>query len=281
MASFKLFFIIIFSILNFATTKAQGPNFLCFACIPYNFIANNTYQANLRTLYSSLSSKATDNTEYYNNTVPAGKSPSSDTVYGMFMCRGDIPSQQCGDCVQNATLRLANGRCNSTIEGVIWYDECMVRYSEHYFFSSVANGPMKVYVSPTPMIYQGSFNRTLFEALNKTADEAAKAPIGAKKFATGEADLPVFQKLYTMAQCTPDLSPEECRSCLNRSINADLPQCCAGREGARVMYPNCIIRFEIYPFYGSPESAPTPTPAGGLLPSSNSGGKVQNYMFIS
>ncbi|MED6124361.1 hypothetical protein PIB30_058308 [Stylosanthes scabra] len=190
-----------------------------------------------------------NNFEFYNTTISG--TTADDTAYGMFMCRGDTPSDLCGECVQNATLTLSNKDCNSSIEGLIWYDQCMVRYSNTYFFSKLAKEPFKEYVSPTKQIYQGTFNRTLFETLNKTAEEAAKAPIGKMKFATEEADLPVFQKLYCLAQCTPDLSIQDCRSCLNLSINGNIPRCCAGREGARVLYPNCMIRFELYPFYGS------------------------------
>ncbi|XP_072064251.1 cysteine-rich receptor-like protein kinase 19 [Arachis hypogaea] len=263
MASFfNLLMIIIFSFKNFASTKAQGPNYLFIYCVLQNFTANSTYQTNLRTLYSSLSSKAKNSIEFYNTTIRHAHS--DDTAYGMFMCRGDTPSAQCGECVQNATLTLLSNGCKSSIEGLVWYDQCMVRYSNTYFFSKLSMEPFKEYVSPTKQIYQGTFNRTLFETLNKTAEEAAKAPTGKKKFATEEADLPEFQKLYCLAQCTPDLSPEDCRSCLNVSINGNVPRCCGGREGGRVMYPNCMIRFELYTFYGSP-SSPAPAPTGVLL----------------
>ena len=284
MASFKLIFpfILAISILNFAITKAQNTHFLYQVCSKYKFTANSTYQLDLKTLLSSLSSKADGNTEFYNNTV-TGKSPSY-TIYGLYMCRGDVPSQLCAECVGNASQRLStNTECSLSVAAVMWYDECMVRYSNESFFSrvTVAPGyPGYVLASPTNMTDQQSFNRLLYDTLNETADEAAKAPIGAKKFATKEAQISIFQNLYCLAQCTPDLSPKDCRSCLNGLINSDLPRCCAGKQGGRVLYPNCNIRFEIYPFYRTLASAPTPTPAG-LVPPSNSGGKVQNYcMFI-
>ena len=275
MASFKLFFI--FSILNFATAKAQEANFFYENCSEYKFTAKSSYQVGLRTLLNSLSSKATGNAEYYNNTVTVTGSRSPfDTVYGMFMCRGDIPSQLCGECVRDATQRLStSGECSSSIAAVMWYEECVVIYSNQSFFSRVTVAPgyrLNETSNPFDMFQQASFNRTLFETLNETADEAAKPPIGAKKFATKEASLLMFKRLYCLVQCTPDLSPRECRSCLNVLINWELPRCCAGKQGGRVLYTNCNLRFEIYPFYRSlAASAPTPTPARG---------KVQNYMFI-
>ena len=47
------------------------------------------------------------------------------------------------------------------------------------------------------------------------------------------------------------------------------------------MYPNYFIWFGLYHFYGSLAFLPTPALVGRVLPSSKSGGKVQNYyMFI-
>ncbi|MED6136711.1 hypothetical protein PIB30_058312, partial [Stylosanthes scabra] len=268
----QMFFLLIVILLNISiTTKAQDTHFLYQVCSKYKFTANNTtYQNDIRTLFSSLSSKATHNVEFYNNTVTR-KTP-FDTVYGLYMCRGDIPSGLCRQCVGNATQRLTNNtECSHSVAAVMWYDECMVRYSNTSFFSrvTVAPGyPGYVLASPTNMSDQQSFNRLLYQTLNETADEAAKAPIDKKKFATKEAAISIFQNLYCLAQCTPDLSPKDCRRCLNDLINSDLPSCCAGKQGGRVVYPNCHIRFEIYPFYRKLLQSTAPAPA----PHSNNSG---------
>lgn len=216
MASYNIKLVFLFTFLitflmRFPTCKAQDPNFLYQVCSKNKFTANTTYQGNLRTLLSSLSSKAsTGNTQYFNNTV-ARKSP-NDTVYGALMCRSDIPSQLCGACVGNATHRLStHAECTLAVTAGMWFDECMVRYSNRSFFSTVATGPGYVLASPTKMTNQQSFNRLLYDTLNRTADEASDSPVGAEKFATGEADISIFQNLYCLAQCTPDLSPRDCR----------------------------------------------------------------------
>ncbi|KAG5019417.1 hypothetical protein JHK87_015272 [Glycine soja] len=64
--------------------------------------ANSTFQINIRSLFSSLSSNAAANNVFYNSTL------TSDTVYGHFMCRGDVPFQLCGQCVINATQKLSS-----------------------------------------------------------------------------------------------------------------------------------------------------------------------------
>ena len=71
-------------------------------CLSNETTANITFQINIRSLFSSLSSNAAANNVFYNSTV------TSDTVYGHFMCRGDVPFQLCGQCVINATQKLSS-----------------------------------------------------------------------------------------------------------------------------------------------------------------------------
>ncbi|KAK7308139.1 hypothetical protein VNO77_41736 [Canavalia gladiata] len=272
MASLKLMLPLIFLsfLLNFDTCEAQGqdtfPVFLYQNCSGGNTTANSGYQLNLKTLLTSLSSNTT--TEFLNTTV-AGRSP-SDTVFGLFMCRGDVPPSLCRQCVVNATQRLLS-QCSVSKQAVIWYDECTVRYSNRSFFSTVDTRPRLGLLNTANISNQQSFMRLLFQTMNSTADEAANFPIGAKKYATMQANISGFQSLYCLAQCTPDLSPQNCRSCLSRVIG-DLPWCCQGKQGGRVLYPSCNVRYELYPFYRVTASSPPPL----LLPpttSANSPGK--------
>ncbi|KAL9317372.1 hypothetical protein ACSQ67_013889 [Phaseolus vulgaris] len=241
---------IFFISLCFTSTRAQGLQYQYQVCSPNKFTPNTTFQTHLTTLFSSLSSKASNNVQFFNNTV-TGTNP-SDTVYGLFMCRGDIPSDLCNHCVGNATQRLSTHvDCSFSIEAVVYYDECIVRYSNLSFFGTADMEISSGYVlaSPINMTNQENFKRLVYVSLNETADEAVGSGSGGEKFATKETDIDIFQKLYCLVQCTPDLSPRDCRSCLNSLINSDLPRCCAGRQGGRVLYPNCVIRFEIYPFF--------------------------------
>ncbi|KAG4380600.1 hypothetical protein GLYMA_16G202050v4 [Glycine max] len=106
MASHKILFLfILLGFLNFATTEPQDqsstPFYLSHACNVDNSIANSAFQFNVRTLLSSLSSNAPGDNGFYNTTVPS-QNP-TDSVFGLFMCRGDVPPRLCQQCVQNAT----------------------------------------------------------------------------------------------------------------------------------------------------------------------------------
>ncbi|CAA2958351.1 cysteine-rich receptor kinase 10 isoform X1 [Olea europaea subsp. europaea] len=96
--------------------------------------------------------------------------------------------------------------------------------------------------------------------MNKAVVQATNKFSG-KKFATKDADLTTSVKLYTLAQCRPDLSSEDCHFCLSNATSM-LPTCCEYTQGARVISSSCNIRYEIYHFYNAttvPAPAPSPT----------------------
>ncbi|XP_052725202.1 cysteine-rich receptor-like protein kinase 10 isoform X1 [Vigna angularis] len=282
MASLKLVLLLfILSFLNLNTCKAQNqlsddPVYLYHNCSGGNTTANSAYQLNVGTLFSSLSSKSI---EFSNDTVGTS---SSDRVYGLFMCRGDVPTALCQQCVLNATRRLRS-ECSLAKQAVIWYDECTVRYSNRSFFSTVAVRPRVGLLNTANISNQEAFMKLLFSTINTTADEAANFSVGLKKYATKQANISGFQSLYCLAQCTPDLSPQDCRSCLSDVIG-DLPWCCQGKQGGRVLYPSCNVRYELYPFYR--QVAPAPPPSSPLLPppasaNSQGGGGISTGTIVA
>ncbi|KAL9324201.1 hypothetical protein ACSQ67_009058 [Phaseolus vulgaris] len=252
MASCNIFLVLILvNFLTFETTQAEtvsDPVYIYHSCSGGNTTDGSTFQSNLKTLLSSLSDNAPGNNGFYNNTVPS-QNP-SDSVFGLFMCRGEVPSQLCQHCVQNATRRLSS-ECSLAKQAVIWYDECTLRYSNTSFFSTVSLRPKVGLLNTANISNQESFMELLFQTMNKTADAAASAV--ENKFAINQAIISEFQSLYCLAQCTPDLSLIDCRRCLSGAIG-DLPWCCQGKQGGRILYPSCNVRYELYPFYRSTEA---------------------------
>ncbi|CAI8593572.1 unnamed protein product [Vicia faba] len=239
-----LIFLVIF--LNSATIKAQNsPFFLYRNCSTNLFTTNSLFQTNLKTLLSSFSSKATGNTEFFNTTIPGINR--SDSVYGLFMCRGDVPSKVCHECIADAIQQLSS-QCSLFKQAVIWYNECMLRYSDYYFFSAVDKSGFSL-TNTADVSNKKTFIPLLHSFMNQTADKAAR-PLKNKKFATNEIRVSEFETLYCLAQCTPDLSPNDCRTCLSSAIE-ELPTCCNGKVGGRYLNPSCNVRYELYPFYRS------------------------------
>ncbi|KAK4258907.1 hypothetical protein QN277_005303 [Acacia crassicarpa] len=268
-SSHKIFLVFFITFLLFPTTQAQ--TYLYHICSSNStFTADSAFQSDRATLLSSLASnKAID---FYSDTV-VGR---GDTIYGFFMCRGDDLTT-CHQCVVNATQRLPS-ECPISKEAIVWYDECLLRYSNRSFFSTVATTPRVALLNTGSVSAPASFMRTVYDIMNKTADEAAKPSVGKKKYAnTTRGNFSAFQTVYCLAQCTPDLSPSDCRWCLSGAIG-DLNWCCDGKQGGRVLYPSCNVRYELYPFYYQSE-APEPTPTPAIVPLPGSQGKPLTYLL--
>ncbi|RVW67765.1 hypothetical protein VitviT2T_002919 [Vitis vinifera] len=243
-----------------------APDYIHHVCSNTTTIQpNSTYQTNLNSLLSSLSSNATRANGFYNAT--AGQSP--DVAYGLFLCRGDVAIDDCRDCVANASAEILQ-QCSGVKKAIIWYDQCMLHYSNRSIFSRVEENPMLQLYNLQNVTDPGPFNQLVVDTMNATATLAANDESG-KKFATKEENFTGSQTLYSLVQCTPDLSIADCSKCLEGAIGA-LSLCCSGKQGARTLTPSCNARYELYPFYQleagplAPALAPAPTSATVLLP---------------
>jgi hypothetical protein len=258
MPSFNVSMIlVILSFLSFLSlTSAQVPNYRYHFCSnETTFTPNSNYQLNLNHLLSSLSSNATRESGFYNAT--AGQTPAA-TIYGLFLCRGDLTTDACRDCVATATTEIVQQYCPVRKVAMIWYDECMLRYSNRSFFSTMEEEPRHFIYNWRNITEQDRFRKLVNATLNDLVPQAANAPSGAKKFAANRVNFTEFRTLYSLVQCTPDISRSDCNMCLRGAIT-NLPMCCDGKEGGRVLYPSCNLRYETYPFYQI-QSIPTPSP---------------------
>nr|POE95221.1 cysteine-rich receptor-like protein kinase 25 [Quercus suber] len=265
--SMTLLFISMFSLsfLSRTTTHAADPVHLTEVCANTTFSPNSIYQSNLNSLLSSLSSNATQNLEFYNTT--SGQN-TPNPVYGLFLCRGDVTPQLCQECVA-AAVKEVTKKCSREKVAVIWYDECMLRYSNRSFFSTVDEKPWFHLLNTQNITEQDKFNKLLAKSMNETAAQASNAPIGAKKYGTKEVNISAFQTLYNLVQCTADLSRNDCSTCLQAAIKL-LPWCCSGKQGGRVIFPSCSVRYELYPFYRMEIATLPPAP---IHPPSHTGKK--------
>ncbi|XP_028776272.1 putative receptor-like protein kinase At4g00960 [Neltuma alba] len=239
----SLFFFIGF-LLNSSSAQFIGRNeFYAHCSTRSNFTANSTFDSNLQTLFSSFTSNKTANLDFYNTTVGHG----SETIYGLFMCRGDVNQDICRQCVADSTLDIGSV-CRFSKEAVDWRHPCLVRYSDRNFFSTVTTMPTLRLLNPANFSNQAGFMNVLTFIMNQSADEASKSA-EMKKFKTNAVAVQ-FQTLYVLVQCTPDLSSADCRRCLSGVIG-HFRWCCDGKIGGKVLYPSCLAHYELYPFFNS------------------------------
>ncbi|KAF7849597.1 hypothetical protein BT93_L0489 [Corymbia citriodora subsp. variegata] len=135
----------------------------------------------------------------------------------------------------------------------------MLRYSNRSIFGTMETSPgyyMWNRNNVTNNVDQ--FNQDLRNLTDNLRDRAANGN-STRKFAVGNATAPNFQTLFGLVQCTPDLSQQDCNGCLVQAISR-IPECCNQKQGGRVIFPSCNIRFEVSPFFDASayESPPSP-----------------------
>jgi hypothetical protein len=241
-------------------TSEAAPTYASHYCSNSTFFnPNSTYQANLKLLLSSLSSNATRQDGFYKTTV--GQSP-PDIIIGLLLCRGDLTAAACQDCISNATKDIQN-RCPFDKVVLIWYDECTLSYTNESYLNDLV--PFENMFTTNQSVLEAEldqFNGLLAGTMKSLAQTAANSQSN-KRFATSVNKFTNSLTLYSLVQCTPEMSVSLCLTCLESAI-ASLPTCCNGKLGGKVLLPSSNIRYELYPFFNYTASTPTLIPP--LLP---------------
>ncbi|RDX98472.1 Cysteine-rich receptor-like protein kinase 25, partial [Mucuna pruriens] len=249
----------------FTMASAQSPNYMDDDChnSTTNQVLTPTYQTNLHNTLSWLSSDAATSKGYNHTTTGIG---TVDAVYGLYDCRGDVTGSFCQFCVSTAASDILQ-RCPNKTSAVIWYNYCILRYSNHNFFGNLTITPSWYVV--------GTKNITNPEELQKAEDYMQslkrEATVESNKlYAMGSFNLSDGEERYGMVQCSRDLTNDECSQCLEDMIDK-VPQCCRGNLGWQVLAPSCLIKYDDYMFYQitNQTSSPLPNPArkGGTIKS--------------
>ncbi|CAK9153116.1 unnamed protein product [Ilex paraguariensis] len=205
----------------------------------------STYEDSLNSLFSAMSSvNAPHNNGFFYDTAGTDL---PDIAYGLFLCRGDVTTNDCQECVETATREILR-RCNNQKDAIVWYDNCLLRYSNQSIVSILDQSPGIMMYNTANITEVDRFRQVYREMMDDIATRAANDQSG-KKFATKEVNFTAYQNIYGLGQCTPDLSIYDCDTCLRDAISR-LTGCCEGRRGGRVLFPSCNIRYELYPFYG-------------------------------
>jgi len=248
---------ILFGFLYLTLATEASPTYLGSYCNNNTtYTPNSTLSTNLNVLLNSLATNSSQQQDGYYMTIMGFGS--TNAVNGIFLCRGDVNTTTCQNCVTNAATQIKR-RCTNQTEAVIWYEECLVRYTNKFFR----------YYSIEPRLNPKSgknvsgvdferFNETVFGLLNELVVGAANSRTS-KKFSTGEVEVTRSMKVYGSGQCSTDLTSSQCEICLRNAIGT-LPQCCSGQEGASALLASCIVRYELYPFYSL-----YATPSSGTL----------------
>ncbi|KAE8689714.1 Cysteine-rich RLK 10 [Hibiscus syriacus] len=221
------FLFISFTVTFLLTLNFAQEEFLDYSCMETggNFTRNSTYETNIDRLRLSFSSNTADDYGFYNISSGVG----SERVNSVALCRGDVGSADCLGCINNAMAELRS-LCPNQREAIIWYDNCMFRYTNRSIFGVVEDDPLVYMWNENNVTDVDAFNRSLSALLDSLRNSASLG-------------LPVV----------------ECNSCLSAAIEF-IPECCDRKQGGRVLEPSCNFRFEIERFYNL-TMADTPLPS--------------------
>ncbi|KAM0943874.1 putative Gnk2-like domain-containing protein [Dioscorea sansibarensis] len=228
----------------------SGPAHIC--SFDSNYTSNSTFKTNVNLLFTSLVSN-TPATGFYNDT----KGDATEPAYGLGLCRGDVSIDVCSNCV-NSSVRQITQLCPQQKSGIIWLPECILRYSNQNFFSSLDTSVKLLLYNTGDASESQRFNKSLGQLMDGLAVKAYKST---RLFAVGYVNITIFQKIYGLLMCTRDLSKDNCNLCLRGSI-AQIPNMGSGSHQIGVVLGmSCYLKFAAYPFYNlSAEAAETPLP---------------------
>jgi hypothetical protein len=237
----------------------------------------SSYLASINLIAATLPGNASASPDLFATAEGVGAPP--DQVSALALCRGDANASTCLACLTQAFLDLPNA-CAYHKVAAIFYDSCLLAYSNATIaagdFSSEKIPIYGFYSNANATTEQARFNRLVAALVNATADYAARNSTR-RRYASGEADFNAeFPKVYSWAQCTPDLTPASCRSCLAQIIGTYIGFF-ENRVGGFVRAVWCSFQYSTTPFLDGPMlvrlqgtsgASPAPSPAA-VVPAVN------------
>ena len=185
-----------------------------------NYSAGSAYGNNTQQLILDLQTNASNSPAYFASGSVG--TAAAVVVYGLMICRGDVSTNDCFDCGTRAWQDV-QPLCNRTRDAALVYNQCYVRISPTNFLASPNNTGLVPVVGGDTIpvgVDVAAYDAALRRLLNATAQYAVDNSVPASPrlyFAAGQLvglD-PRVPNIWSLAQCAGDLSPAECRRCLD------------------------------------------------------------------
>ncbi|OIV93459.1 hypothetical protein TanjilG_10091 [Lupinus angustifolius] len=222
-----LFILFIISIIT-TPSISSTDSFIFGGCSTLKFIPGSFYENNVNSLLTSLVNSASFTT--FNNFTIQGTTV-SDTVYGLFQCRGDLNNDQCSRCVSRAVSQLGT-LCLDSCGGALQLDGCFVRYDNITFLGAEDKTVVLKKCGPSIVLTSDALTR------RDAALAYLQASGGGYKTYTGSNS----GDLHGVAQCTGDLSATECQDCVSDAIG-QLRTECGGSTWGEMYLAKCYARY--------------------------------------
>ncbi|KAI9128345.1 hypothetical protein K1719_001338 [Acacia pycnantha] len=207
------------------------------------------FKSNLNFLLNSLSSKSSLHSFY---------KAFSRNLYGLYLCRGDVSIQTCQNCIEVATQEIKI-KCASHHSAFIWYDQCMLRYSQKSFFgvAQILPGTLMWNQKNKTSINQPDVDALalIYQLIKEATNTSMLFRANGSEVVTNSSE-----HRYGLVQCTRDLNSSSCSFCLSQ-LMVEAQKFSQQKAGWHIFGPSCNIRHENYIFYQQnwrPDNASTP-----------------------
>ncbi|KAK2977259.1 hypothetical protein RJ640_005521 [Escallonia rubra] len=223
---------------------------------PYDICSNttnfteNSFQLHVSSLFASLTSNAS-----VSNFGNASTGDNPDAVYGLYLCYQNVSTDDCGKCITTAAKDIQK-QCPNSNEAVVWEEQCQLRYSNQNFFGLLDVTGNIVKDNTQNVSEPERFILLVNDTLHNLSKVAAFDPSDGMN-ASRKVEF-ANETLHALAQCTTDLSPDDCNLCLETAIT-NISTCYFSR-GARLLSRSCYLRYEFYDFLGDATGSPSSTP---------------------
>lgn len=173
---------------------------------------------------------------------------SSNSVFGLFQCRGDLSASDCSACVSRA-MSSWPGVCGASVAARVQLAGCLALYE-------VSGFPQ---VSGIQMLFKTCGTGGAGGDFEMRRDTAFAALEGGVATSSGGFVATSYQAVYAMAQCEGDLSTGDCGQCVTQAVQHVEVEC-GGAPSGQVYLDKCYISYSYYP-HGVPHGG-----AGGQSP---------------
>ncbi|WJX48416.1 hypothetical protein P8452_34982 [Trifolium repens] len=225
MVALFLFFLV--TLLTTSTSSISDTNSFIFGgCSRLKYSPGSAYETSVNSVLTSLVDSSGFTT--YNKFTGTA---ASETVYGLFQCRGDLNNDQCSSCVARAVSQLGT-LCFATYGGALQLEGCFVKYDNVSFFGVEDKTEVIKKCGPSIGLTSDAFTRRDGVLAYLQSSDGSN-----KNFMTNTVG-----DFRGVAQCTGDLSTSKCQDCVSEAIQRLKSECGASTWGDMYL-GKCYVRY--------------------------------------
>lgn len=223
-----------FFLFQFQHAKASDHHIFIYAgCSQEKYPQNSPFQNNLNSLLSSMVTSSSH--ALYNSFAPGNDT--SQAVYGLYQCRGDLKTRDCSACVANLVSQIQLV-CPYNYRATLQLDRCFVRYEDIDFLGKLDTN-LRFHKCGKG---NGNGDVEFLKRRDDVLGDLQQAGSGFRVSSSGSVE--------GYAQCVGDLNGADCSTCLADAVT-QLGNLCGSAAAADVFLAQCYARYWASGYYDS------------------------------